>query len=106
LRRQVGERYRREAASLVDLVRRRGDDASVLSPGLDVLAARSARIRPVAVELRALADAGRLTQPLAEIARSLVHMHANRLLRSAHRAQELVIYDFLDRAYTSIAERT
>jgi len=105
LRRQVGERFRREAASLVDLVRRSNDTASDLSPGLDVLAARSARIRPLGQELRALAGAGRLATPLPDIARSLVHMHANRLLRSAQRAQELVIYDFLDRAYTSIAER-
>jgi lantibiotic biosynthesis protein len=105
LRRQVGERFRRESASLVDLVRRSNDAASDLSPGLDVLAARSARIRPLGEELRALGDAGRLVTPLPDIARSLVHMHANRLLRSAQRAQELVIYDFLDRVYTSIAER-
>jgi thiopeptide-type bacteriocin biosynthesis protein len=87
-------------------VRRSGDSASELSPALDVLAARSARIRPLALRLRALADAGSVSQPVVEIARSLVHMHANRLLRSAHRAQELVIYDFLDRVYTSISERT
>jgi hypothetical protein len=28
-------------------------------------------------------------------------MHANRLLRGAHRAQELALYDLLDRIYTS-----
>ena len=33
-------------------------------------------------------------------------MHANRLLRSAHRRQELVLYDFLARLYESRAIRT
>ena len=32
-------------------------------------------------------------------------MHANRLLRSAQRAQELLIYDFLERLYESAAAR-
>jgi hypothetical protein len=32
-------------------------------------------------------------------------MHANRLLRSAQRAQELVLYDFLDRLYEGQAAR-
>jgi lantibiotic biosynthesis protein len=105
MRGQVGDRFRRERASLVDLVRRSSDDTSDLAPGLDLLAARSLRIRPLAAQLQAREQRGELQQPLQSIARSLVHMHANRLLRSAHRAQELVIYDFLDRVYTSIAER-
>jgi hypothetical protein len=33
-------------------------------------------------------------------------MHANRLLRGAYRAQELVLYDLLDRVYTSRLART
>jgi hypothetical protein len=32
-------------------------------------------------------------------------MHVNRLLRSAHRAQELVLYELLDRVYSSRAGR-
>ena len=40
-------------------------------------------------------------QHQARVAASLVHMHTNRMLRSAARAQELVLYDFLHRLYTS-----
>jgi hypothetical protein len=32
-------------------------------------------------------------------------MHANRLLRSAQRAHELVLYELLERAYSSQAAR-
>jgi hypothetical protein len=60
---------------------------------------------PIVDELRSCARAGRLTVPLPELAVSYLHMHANRLLRSAHRAQELVLYDFLARLYESRAAR-
>ena len=40
-----------------------------------------------------------------ELALSLAHMHVNRMLRSAQRAQELVIYEMLGRAYRSQAAR-
>ena len=35
------------------------------------------------------------------VSSSFVHMYTNRLLRSAARAQELVLYDFLGRLYQS-----
>jgi thiopeptide-type bacteriocin biosynthesis protein len=66
---------------------------------------RSERIAPLVDELTSLNGAGRLSVPLSELAASHVHMHVNRLLRSAHRAHELVIYDFLARLYRSRAER-
>jgi hypothetical protein len=44
--------------------------------------------------------------PIRVLATSFIHMHANRLLRSAARAQELVIYDFLERCYTSQIARS
>jgi lantibiotic biosynthesis protein len=38
---------------------------------------------------------------MTDIAMSYAHMHVNRLLRSAQRAQELVLYELLDRAYSA-----
>jgi hypothetical protein len=43
--------------------------------------------------------------PIPELAASYLHMHANRLLRSAARAQELVLYDWLYRMYEAQAAR-
>jgi hypothetical protein len=62
-------------------------------------------LAPVGQELRALADAGRLSVDIPALAMSLAHMHVNRMLRSAQRAQELVLYELLDRAYSSQAMR-
>jgi hypothetical protein len=50
--------------------------------------------------------AGCLSVPLPVIARGLLHMHVNRLLRSAHREHELVLYDFLARHYAALRHRT
>ena len=57
-------------------------------------------------ELKACAEAGRLSVSLASLATRHIHMHANRLLRSAQRQQEMVIYDFLARLYDSRLART
>jgi hypothetical protein len=45
----------------------------------------------VLVELHECERAGRLSVPLTELAPKYLHMHANLLLRSAHRAQEVVV---------------
>jgi thiopeptide-type bacteriocin biosynthesis protein len=76
-----------------------------LAPSLQALHQRSIALAPVAQDLRALADAGGLSVDLSELAMSLAHMHVNRMLRSAQRAQELVLYEMLDRAYSSQAAR-
>jgi thiopeptide-type bacteriocin biosynthesis protein len=76
-----------------------------LTGGLEVLRQRSEWLAPVMSELKACTLHGRVSLPLNELASSYLHMHANRLLRSAHRAQELVLYDFLARLYESQGAR-
>ena len=101
----VGRRYRTERASLEALLDPRQDAPAGLAPGLEALRRRSLRVAPVAAELRELAHGGHLQVPLPKLATSYAHMHVNRLLRSAQRAQELVLYELLDRAYSSLAGR-
>jgi thiopeptide-type bacteriocin biosynthesis protein len=104
LRRQIGERYRgltQEVQSLVDPAW----DGGELQPGVVLLDQRSEALRAPMAELQALRQAGRLQVDLLDLGASLVHMHLNRILRSAARAQELVIYDFLDRLYLTQANR-
>ncbi len=56
-------------------------------------------------ELRRLETAGRLQMSIPDLALSYVHMHVNRMIRSAARAHELVIYDLLGRLHESQAAR-
>jgi lantibiotic biosynthesis protein len=102
---QVGRRYRAERTSLEALLDPGQDPPASLAQGLEALHRRSLQIAPVGDELRRLARAGRLSTTMADLAASYAHMHVNRLLRSAHRAQELVLYELLDRVYTARAGR-
>jgi thiopeptide-type bacteriocin biosynthesis protein len=105
VRRQLGDRYRQERAALEALLRPARDVEGMLAPGLLVLRRRSQQGAPVMAALRERAAAGALAQALPAVAASFLHMYANRLLRSAQRAQEMVLYDFLARLYESRAAR-
>ena len=104
--RELGGRFRRESRQLELLLDPAHDDDSPLAPGLDAYRRRSRSLAPVVLALKSADHAGRLTRPLAAIVPSFIHMHANRLLRSGHGAQELVLYDWLVRLYESRAKRT
>jgi thiopeptide-type bacteriocin biosynthesis protein len=77
-----------------------------LSPGFELYAERSERIAPIARALATREADGRLQTSIVDLAPSFLHMHANRLLRSEQRSQELVLYDFLLRLYESDAARS
>ncbi|HEY4307481.1 MAG TPA: lantibiotic dehydratase [Gemmatimonadaceae bacterium] len=104
LARVMSERFRTEKPRLSAMLRAaRGANDVELGRGvcdaLDVLRARSARLAPIGSEVSALSREGRLSVSLAELASSHTHMSVNRQLRSALRAQETVIYDFLTRLH-------
>jgi thiopeptide-type bacteriocin biosynthesis protein len=101
----LGTRFRQERKGLETLLGRTPSAGAPLAPGVAILQRRSEWLAPVMAGLRACAGAGRLARPLTELAPSYLHMHANRVLRSAHRAQELIVYDFLVRLYESQAAR-
>jgi thiopeptide-type bacteriocin biosynthesis protein len=100
----LGRKFRKERKSLEALLDPEWNEGP-LAPGLAALRRRSERSAPGIEELRSRARQGRLTCSLEELAESYLHMHANRILRSAHRAQELVLYDFLGRLYESLQAR-
>ena len=98
---QLSEKFRKERKNLESLLNSDYDEDDPLSPGFEILQRRSERFAPIIAELKSCA----LSVSPAELALSYAHMHANRLLRSAMREQELVIYDFLVRLYESQAAR-
>jgi thiopeptide-type bacteriocin biosynthesis protein len=96
----LGDRFRADRRELESLLAPRGDD-DPLAPAWHAFAARSMRVAPLGRELAELARAGTTTASLDDIVASHLHMHANRMLRSAAREQELVIHDYLVRLYES-----
>jgi thiopeptide-type bacteriocin biosynthesis protein len=103
---QLGTKFRPERRGMETLLSLARPSDPRLADGLEILRRRSAALVPVMAELRVRTEDGTLSRPLTELAPSYLHMHANRLLRSAHRAQELVLYDFLTRSYQSQAARS
>lgn len=102
--RAVGARFRQHRAALEVLFGGDGDLPGQIANCVRALDLRSAAIAKAASQIRAVAGTG-AGQGLPELAMSFAHMHANRLLRSAQRAQELVLYEMLDRLYASRAAR-
>jgi thiopeptide-type bacteriocin biosynthesis protein len=76
-----------------------------LAPAAEAFALRSRANVALADELRSLHDAGLLTGDITVITASYSHMFVNRLLRAGQRLQELVVYDLLDRLYSSQLHR-
>ena len=103
--RKLGQRFRTHRTFLEPLVVPGDDVPDNLAPGIDALRSRSERLQPLIAELHALEESGRLTTTRASLASSLVHMYVNRLVRTAQRLHELMIYDFLLRLYESRAAR-
>ena len=96
LRTAIAGRVRAER-SAVDALLAPDDTDHPLAPGIAVIARRSERIKPLAVELTTLRAAGRLDLPLDALATSYVHMWLNRLCRSQNMLQEYVTYALLAR---------
>src|SRR5215813_4445386 len=103
---QLNEKFRKEKAALQGLLDGAVKRNHPLAPGLAILQARSRRLSGIARELSLSEQEGRLTRPLHRLMRHYIHMHANRLLRSAHRPQELVLYHLLTRYYESKLKST
>ncbi|MFG0294285.1 MAG: thiopeptide-type bacteriocin biosynthesis protein, partial [Maioricimonas sp. JB045] len=100
-RKQFSQKHREVGPELDRLLRGQQNDDPEIAPAVEIFAHRSARIADAARQLQDLERQQRLVTPRAEMARSLWHMQVNRMLRAAHRAQELVLYDLIARQYES-----
>jgi thiopeptide-type bacteriocin biosynthesis protein len=105
LLRQIGERFRTERSGVEYVLDPSSRNEGPVAGAVGALDRLAERITPTIARLREASGHGRLTLSLAEIAPSLLHMHANRMLRSDQRRHELVLYDFLYRLYDARAAR-
>jgi thiopeptide-type bacteriocin biosynthesis protein len=105
LRRAVAARVRSNADAVDALLAAIDDPHHPLASGITVVAERSARIRPLTIELSRLRDHGRLEVPLPALATAFVHMWLNRLCRSENRLHEYVSYAMLARVLTARTAR-
>jgi thiopeptide-type bacteriocin biosynthesis protein len=104
-RQSIAGRYRTHRVAIEHLLGNGPEADESLRPFLPILRIRSAAVRPLFAELRALRDAGKLGTSWGALIQSFLHMHVNRVIRADQRAHEMVFYDFLFRGYESAAAR-
>jgi thiopeptide-type bacteriocin biosynthesis protein len=105
-RHPIQDKFRKERRALFGLLDEAKNGPTPLEPGLAILRGRSERLASPLAELRLRDDRGELTVPFRDILGSLIHMHANRMLPTAARAQEAILYRFLENLYDSQLART
>jgi len=91
---RVGAKYRAESKALADLL-----------DGEGFAGARAALDRRSRGAAHAVEALRRSSVEVADLAPSLLHMHCNRLLRTAQTSQEMVLCDFLNRRYEGLLAR-
>ncbi len=107
--RAIGVRYRSQSEQLHELLwpgEAAADQGGAVARAALIYEQRSDRLRDLVESFNRLMAAGCLAVDREAFVRSLVHMHALRMLGTGARAHELVIYDFLRRQYASRIART
>ena len=99
--RQLGEKFRQERKPLEALLAGEEHEDAAIVRGAAALDRRSARLAPVIAALKRHEKKGRLAVSLRELLPEYIHMHTNRLLRTAHVKQEFAIYDLMSRHFES-----
>jgi lantibiotic biosynthesis protein len=100
-KKQLSEKFRGERQRLEALLAVSAGHGDLPAQVHSALSHFGERLQTIRAELQCAQQAGELTKSIAELAGSYVHMHLNRLFRSAANAQEMVLYDFLARTYDS-----
>ncbi|HKF20550.1 MAG TPA: lantibiotic dehydratase [Candidatus Angelobacter sp.] len=100
-KKQLSEKFRSERQRLEGLLTNPAGHAEVPPLARSALELFARRLGSIRTELERAQQSGDLTKSIPELAGSYVHMHLNRLFRSAANAQEMVLYDFLARTYDS-----
>ena len=107
LARALGQRSRELAREASALVGERPSERSLIARAREIFRARSVASAPTIASLRAGVEDGSITLPLTSQLVSYVHMSADRLFASgsALRAQELVVWELMNRAYRGALAR-
>lgn len=98
-KKRIGDRFRAERSSFESLLESGARDDQVLRAARAAFDRRAARTRSAVEQLRELAKSDALRVPVIELTTTYVHLHVNRMMRSAAKAHEVMLYDFLTRVY-------
>lgn len=96
---KLGHNFRKHRAGLSSLLN--GHPPQALQEGIDIFQRRSSSLKNIVKELKNQHIISADPAALLPLVGSYLHMHANRILRTEARTEELVLYDLLLRHYSS-----
>lgn len=99
--RQVSNKFRKERQVLEELTWPATGSDLMSHDVWAVCKTFAENLEVVRKQLEIYERTGELKTSRMSLAESYVHMHVNRILRSAHAPQEMILYDFLARIYDS-----
>jgi len=105
LKRQLGQRYRKERRIIEQLLVLSLSDAGLFTEGLLAFQRRTETLKQLAERYKLLEIEGRLLLPLPELIAAFALMHICRLLKSDEKIQQVRIYDCLRRYYGFVLAR-
>lgn len=100
---QLSVKYREHRKTIEDIVQ--GNAESFPEEVITLLKNKSSAIEPICREITDIAEAEQLQTSFQSFLSSHIHMLMNRLFRSQQRKYELVVYEMLYRAYSSVLAR-
>lgn len=101
---QLDKKYRANRKLIEEIMA--GNEKGLTDVAMEgIIGQRSFKIKPVATALMQLEARQELEVPLYNLLSSYLHMMVNRLFRSKQRLYEMVIYDMLERHYSSVKAR-
>lgn len=102
---QLDKKFRTHR-KLIEEIMGTPEQTSWAIPLMEIIRQRSLKIKPIAGTLLQMEMNQKLEVSLHSLLRSYIHMTINRLFRSKQRVYELVIYDMLERYYSSLKARS
>jgi len=99
LNKQINTKYS-ESEKVIErfLSKEKSDD--IYQPIWEILSERSELNKPIAIELKSLADANKMPSEYYNVALSYLHMVCNRIFLGKQRVHEMVVYDYLYKYYS------
>lgn len=97
---QFNTKYREKKLMIEDILNNSYSDSEFLRLILPIQK-RSRKIKDITDDIESKVKNKNLNVTLDSLLKSYIHMMINRLFTSKNRAHELVLYDFMDRYYTS-----
>jgi thiopeptide-type bacteriocin biosynthesis protein len=99
---QLDKKFRDNRKAIEEIINNTTNKPNWIIPFVKIIDQKSQNIKPVTDTLMDMEQSQALKVPLNDLLGSYIHMMSNRLFRTKQRLIEMVLYDMLERHYSSL----